>query len=890
MTKQLLKASKCNPLTEEEWARFASLLDLSQVAEQDRQQVLDMFKGFAEVNPMVRRLYREQTMPFTISFTEEDMASLKAYNADGLSDGVGITWLRNLPEPVGIVVHEMLHIQQNKNKMFISDTTREFSLIANKVQEAEAASLSAYLMSSSGKYFDRLMNENVSKLEKAYKNGLLMIPYADGLTKQERTKAKNLYIHEQAVQKAMGQYIALLMQENGAPTQEMAASFGLDLTLEELNEIEGWREYYNKHVTVQADENHTIQEAGLSADEKKEAEFVRDNMIKRYPVLMDLPFFQTGFSVQDASRADIAVNPKKGRYTTYHQGTDKVLSERKIDENALFVTRVYRNDENHSLSYEVREDHLGKKEGKEVFYDRQGNLLRERIYKEGELVNCKDYNQDGGSHLVEYENGEAVKLTGFDLNGNVDYVEDYKKASLEPEIIQYGSVRKDIKNMVERYDKIGTYRTIEYKDGHVKEGYLTNDETPVPVGEWRLTSPDGVVKKAFYSGNVITDPKTGKKKPEKIQNPLIALKKNGYVCIPSDKQTKADFEKLKEQGLIDENASLENFYVKGNNGSVKFVCLSPTGLLQQSGEYKEYKEDEKERFLFKIGKWKKYGQHSELVKEEKFNEYGYLYQSDSYEVSTGRNTESQTAYNGVSTYYAYDVNGKTTKEAVYDEEIGDYLSRKEYYKNGKRHIVRENGIDYFYNPYGGLGGISNKDGEITFYPEDGVTDPNKLKKKRETTYIYDEQTNSWITSTTEYRKDGTIASISEMDENGNGSRVFFALDGKTKKAEGAIKNYNKTGEWTYYDKKGKVERTVNYEDDQIVSGETSHVNNSDAKYAMNKVGTSRPENVHRANLKALLAKNADKVLATDEPAVQLGQNITDDQAVAVPDGKGKGSK
>ena len=216
-------------------------------------------------------------------------------------------------------------------------------------------------------------------------------------------------------------------------------------------------------------------------------------------------------------------------------------------------------------------------------------------------------------------------------------------------------------------------------DGRTKKGYITDEG--IPVGEWATRDQKGVVKKAFFSGKAIKDPKTGKQKPQQIKNPLIDLKKNGYVCTPRDKKTKAEFEKLKEQGMIDENASLENFYVKEHNGSVEFACLSPNGLLLQTGEYKE---DKKEGSLYKVGIWEKYNKYSELTNTEIYNEDGEMIQSRTFEASTGRTTALSINNEGVETEYHYDASGKVLKHSVYDQNEGDTLSYEEYYKNRKR--------------------------------------------------------------------------------------------------------------------------------------------------------------------------------------------------------------
>ena len=858
MTKPLLKNSKYNPLTEEEWERFASLIDFSQVPKQERKKVLDMFKASAEVHPMVRRLYREQTASFVISLTDDDMYRLEENNCYGDANGISVSWRRDLKEIPATAVHEILHIQQMEEKMWADNSSREFAIIANKLQESEAECVSAYLSSRSGDFFDRLVDKNEYYFKQDFKNGKLSIPYEDGLTKGEKIKARDLYIHEQAVEKSMGQYVALLMQENGAPTQEMAASFGLYLTQNELGTIEYWRKGYKEQAILFSKRNHSIHEAGLNPDEKKEAEHVRDRMVERYPVLMDLPFFQTGFSEEDALEAGISIDKNKKTHTTYFEGTDKVLSERKIEDGG-YVTRVYRNTGKHALIYELREDFLGRKDGKETFYDYNDQVAREMTYKNGNLLSDKGYYEDGTGYLEEYENGQLVNLTEFDKSGKVTYTKDYKNVVEENRTVEYGAVREGIKNVIERYDEIGTYRTTVYNDGRCKEGYLTNDE--IPVGSWKLTSTTGAVKNVFYSGKAVVDPKTGKKVAERIKNPLVDLVKDGFVCGVDLETVEEDLKRLKKQEFVDETVTIDRFYVKQTGDSVEFAYLTPNGLLMRTGEYKE---DLNEGVFYEVGTWKDYNKYSELVNVESYDNYGTYLRGLKFEASTGRITAHTFRDGDITRTYSLDLNNRRTMESAYDIKEDKYLEYKERHENGSvSNILDQDGNWREFEKNGGLSSIYNTNRAVEFYPEAGVNDLNKLMLKSETIYLSNEESDT-LTRKTEYRKDGTILSISEVDTNGNGRQVFFGTDGETKTAEGELKDWEKSGAWNYY--KGKIIRTVNYEEGKIVSGGELIVSNFDAQYTMQKLATERPTREQAPDASGHLSQNAGKVDVSDQSA------------------------
>ena len=135
--------------------------------------------------------------------------------------------------------------------------------------------------------------------------------------------------------------------------------------------------------------------------------------------------------------------------------------------------------------------------------------------------------------------------------------------------------------------------------------------------------------------------------------------------------------------------------------------------------------------------------------------------------------------------------------------------------------------------------------------------------------LFDEKGNQKIV---QYRKDGTLLSVAEVDEKGKGYQTFYAPDGRTKMSEGDLKNFKKTGKWSYY--KGNLTRKVQYEDNKIVSGGESHVSDFDAQYEMRRMAEGKPAVQPSADASVRLSQNSSKVYGVDEQAVTVVSRST----------------
>lgn len=782
-------------MTHEEWERFFALMDLSQVPEGEaRDKIMDMFKASAQNNPLARRLFREQTAPFSISQTEDDMYDLKTSNALGLGGSGHITWKKDLECIPATALHEMRHIQQFKEELWAEGSTKEIAIIANKLQEAECACISAEF-DGQDTYFKRLLLENEFQIQNELKEK--DIPYAKGLTPQEKKQAKVLYIHELAMQKTIGQYIALLMQKEGADTVALASSYGLCLTAEELENITSWRQSYNEQALKSAnfDALHSLYETNISQDELKIARHVKNKMIASYPELRDLPFFQTGLSKKEALEADIPYDGKAlRREVTYFQGTDVVLKECVI-ENGGYVSRVYYNDKDHTLAYECTENSKQQKEGKEVYYNMAGKAVYTNFYEKGVLKKTVYVWQDGEEYVQDYTKEEPQSDETVWLS---DDPNEYKKDIIRKEGNLY-------------------YRDITYHDGRRWYGY--EDEDYTPIGEWHYLN-NGKESVVHYQGRLVKDEKTGEMVAKRVKSPKIILHESGYQSVPNNSKYLMFFKALKEKELIDEDVKPENVYIKmTDKKNVVFTVLSKTQQIVQTGAflplYQKNKLD-----VMPIGLWDTYNEYTSKLSETLYDKKGKVKSKYVYE-DTPQQGKLKSVYfveNGQEFYKRYASSGVVMEESVYDQQKEEYITKYERYKNKALHMQKE-GKDYRYYTHDGmLYYIDYHDGRwVEFYPQKGVNDETKLKKKSEEILVYNEQTKEWDTQKCAYRKDGTLIFKMVYDENGDGQCTFFATDGKTVRAQGPIQmtDYKpvKTGEWRYYTLKGV--KTVLYQEGQI---------------------------------------------------------------------------
>lgn len=852
MAKALLRGSNCNPLTEEEWERFFSLIDMSQVPEDQREDIKQMFKKTAKRYPMARSLCREQTGKFAISLTANDEIELRAADAAGLGGSGHITWRRDLNDIPSTAIHEMRHIQQFEDNLWALNSTREYNIIANKMCEAECRAISDELEGNNS-YFSRLLFVNQLEVKRALKEK--DIPYADGLSAHEKTKARNLYIYEQAHKKTMAQYMALLMQEDGLETVRLASSYGVDLGADDLQLIEEWRSFYKNQALESSQNLNTIEEAGLSETEIEDAKHMHTKMIKRYPELKNLPFFQTGFSGDDLRK--IGAYDDKNRKlnlqdeTSFYAGTNKKEFERK-HEGTEVVSRMYRNDATNSVAFEEKEEVLPPYHKVQTYYDRQGNVILTKKFKNNQLVEEGSLGPDGVfvSTKIDAPQKEGEK--------EFEWVEVKDKNS---KILKYRS--KQVGDF--------TYYEDVYRDGRKESYYLTEDMKV--VGPYVQVDSEGHETTTWYSGQMKKDKKTGELKPEKIINPAQQALQNGYTPVAQDKVFKRYIDNLKKQELIPQDMDYSKLYIKTlRKGEVDIIGLNEAGTLALEGTARTRRNGE----MIPIDSWRTYHPTGELEEDRFYNKKGEQQRRDVYHPGEEEPHESEYVLDGKEHKITYGGNGVILSERVYDLEQNKVVKHYSKYKNKALYSETKDGETKYYSHQGNLTAVETDTVRTDYYEQTGVKDPTKLQKKQVDTFLYDENGEYQGRKIVSYRKDGSISRVVECDVSGKGTCTYYGPDGKTKTAEGAVQereydNISKEGEWIFYKKGEKVKAT--YQDNQIVSGDPSLAKEKE------RANTHR-EGDKKPNASALLGK-VGEIVPAEPHATALNNQAKNTEARSV---------
>lgn len=307
-------------LSENEWKQYFELINTTQLSQEQSKRLRNYLKENAEKEPYLRRLVRETIQhgkPITVSSTSDDWEKLKNDNATGVTDWKS-RYISLLPEELvtPAMFHEILHIGQGDDGLGNEPTyySREVIQKQRKLIEAEAMSvdyLCYYALNTgdslsdelaNGKnayepdYFRKLVEKNKKELHQKQKD----IPV--GLTDEE----KELWIHTQAVNRAMGASIHILMQPEGEKTQEAAAAYGIELTDKDLECVNWWKQFYNNGHKKWICCNYSKEEDGTYRSLNLErTQFIQDYMTNRYPDLKGKDFLVTGLTDAEQKSWDI---------------------------------------------------------------------------------------------------------------------------------------------------------------------------------------------------------------------------------------------------------------------------------------------------------------------------------------------------------------------------------------------------------------------------------------------------------------------------------------------------------------------------------------------------------------------------------------------------------
>ena len=780
MTKLLLTGSLYNPLSTAEWEKFFSLVNFSLLSKKDALEVKQMFITASKNNPLVCRLIREQKTPFAISFFGIDDDNLDENNATGLSFNKErrITWDKENIQDPATAFHEMRHVEQEEKGLFLTSSA-EIDIITNKLMEAECAAISASFGDEYG-YFKRLLTHNENKIKKSLTEA--EIPYAPNLSKKEKEEAKKLYIKEKALSETMAEFIALLMQPNGAETEKLVAEFGLFLLPHEREEIHAWRKYYGERRSVNEDETELFSETGFGED--KDAMRVKQKMVELYPELKKYNFFKLGMTNKEKEQQFIGKKKVLKEGKTYYKNK-RLHTEIFINEEGLYVERIYRNDKDNTLAYECHYDENYLRHKSETHFDENQEPIKKTTYVHGEIQEVEEKafptlfdSQEKMRILYEYQEGKCHKITHFDEQGNLvletighglDLKDDEKtgqveniyhskdKLEIKKEILTYKNgeekeilsydedgnlVKKSIykensritydetgKKNVRIYSMVGageyTFHRITFKDGSVQKGYAKEGRR---IGLWKTEDKDKKITYAFYTGLVKN------KKPETITPPAKELLAKGYL-------------KDKTRG----KGKTARYYKKNSDGTYQVCYLDKKGFIAESGQ--EIQDKKTNKFV-PIGHWLFFKDGVIIARKKK-------------EPSSNENAPKI---------------DETPKIAREEGKI------TEYYLTGEiKSIETENG----YTEFNIKGGITYEsfENEGVFYHVD--KQGGRIKKRS----IGFSTEDDLLEYTASYRLDGTKKEERCLNPNGNGWVTGYKKDGKTIQSHGQLKNNKREGKW-----------------------------------------------------------------------------------------------
>ncbi len=814
----LLKNSPYNPITEAEWEHFFNLCDFSHLSLKQQERVYRLFREGAEKHPYYRRLIREQTGPFHVTYSKADRDYMHEAAARGVrfsgQNRITAEFSKSDEAVMATLFHEMRHRQQARDGVWLRESTRRNVYTANKVLEAEALNISAEASPLSNNYFSRLKDKYVGELNETIRDE--DIPYAPNLTPEQKAEARALYIETQAFERANADAVTLLMQPNGYQTALYAARNGLSITAEELNRIEYWRRYYREQANDSLDEISVLaHESGDEARRDADAAVFQSYMEARVPGLRGRDYFQPGVTSAEAQVDGLVFKENEVTLTpgvTYFPGTKRLMSKITANENGYTVT-VY--ERSGRKLYDGRYDAQGRRHGRERMYD-DGKLIsdytfradeptgkgvryypdgrrREEKFVDGRCVEKVLYNQDNvklleqkgedlDNHLAEYT--ETIYQEGrvsysYTMRGGKKFGKELYEANGERwekmystpgSMSSYSRVVNGVQRARQRHvdDAVvgdGSLMFSQLFDEQGNEtavGYTYNN---IRVGRWKVRNPQtGEFEEAFYSGNLGEDGK-----PERITNPIDVYVKNGYRRNPENKN-----EYLKP--------------IEGNAGSNDVVRVHElTGMIL-------------------------YERQSGIAGQE----VEHRVDGTLKEIRTG-GTESRT--------YHYSENGETVERQFVITPSGGFVINDFFYGANpefveKREVSNGAGLvdsrTYYAN--GKLRSFTNKEGEEWCYTIDG-----EIESERETGWLCKYKTTRYYTSpdgmgkpgqkgpkryecieendgsveTVYFRRDGSKLKKQTWDKDGNGVEIIYDSDGRVR-AKGPIDaDGRRQGKWEF---------------------------------------------------------------------------------------------
>ncbi len=368
-----------NPITQEELDQFFTLVDISQLTQEQQQKVRQIIADGAKSNPLYRPLIRTQIKQgnsVVFTYDRDDVQ----YFIDGNAAGVQYTGLNRIsfrldkqsgaPNAMhlgAIIMHEIRHDQQTHDHMWLRDGSYsvETVMTANKVGEAEAIILSRVLEEDDTRdpYFGPLQQMARKQIVAEIHSGQRKVPYAPGLTAGERAEAFHLYLETASMEMAMGQCISIRMQPDGEKMAMRIAELGLDPSYS--SRVTSWQAYYNSQAYSKVVSGDYLFSQDMEmGDAQIEGEArVRSIYESKYPELQGTDFWQPGIGADEFARMGVGSRPPEVQVGQVQQG-DFIIDTRAEGEG--YIRDVYKPDG--TMVYQCHLNKEGYRDGKETYY------------------------------------------------------------------------------------------------------------------------------------------------------------------------------------------------------------------------------------------------------------------------------------------------------------------------------------------------------------------------------------------------------------------------------------------------------------------------------------------------------------------------------------------
>lgn len=368
-----------NPITQEELDQFFTLVDISQLTQDQQKYVRQIITDGAKRNPLYRQIIRTQirqgnSVVFTygrddvqffidnsawgVQYTDANRISFRLDNQSGAPNTIDLG---------AAIMHEIRHDQQTHDHMWLSDGSysAEAVMTANKMAEAEAVLFSRVLEEDDSRdpYFGPLQQRARRQIVEEIHSGQRKVPYAPGLTAGERAEAFNLYLETASMEMAIGQCISIRMQPDGEKMAMRIAELGLDPS--DSYSITSWQASYNE----QAYSNVVGGDYSFSQDmEMGDAQIAGESRVRsfyesRYPGIQGTGFWQPGIGADEFARMGVGSGPTIVQVGQVQQG-EFIIDTRAEGEG--YIRDIYRADG--TMIYQCHLNKEGYRDGQEAYY------------------------------------------------------------------------------------------------------------------------------------------------------------------------------------------------------------------------------------------------------------------------------------------------------------------------------------------------------------------------------------------------------------------------------------------------------------------------------------------------------------------------------------------